>query len=288
VKVVFIHGRAQGGKDEDELQAKWERAFDDGLAAAELSRPAGLEIGFPFYGDLLDDLIEQLDSESLEKVVERGVEAGNADVEFMAEFLEEIAAGNGISDKEIYENFDQDATERGPLNWGWIRALAKTLDKSNKLGDMALEKFTRDVFLYLTNRNVRRRIDAVVEPHLSGEPCVVVGHSLGSVVGFNVLRHSAHAVSRYVTVGSPLGVKAVKRRLQRPLAMPPNTGDWYNAMDEDDIVALHPLDNRHFGITPPIKNFTDVDNQTDNQHGIVGYLPEPWVAEAIHGGLVGQ
>ncbi|MCB1032320.1 MAG: alpha/beta hydrolase [Acidobacteria bacterium] len=285
MKLVFIHGRSQGGKDPVALQQTWEDSLDEGLANAGLSRPAGLEIAFPFYGDLLDDLIEQLEAPLVADVVERGAAQDDSEADFRGEFLAEIAAGSNLTEEDIRENFDADFAERGALNWKWVRAIIQTLDKSRRLGDLSLDQFTRDVYVYLTNPAVRRRIDGVVSPHVGGERCVVVGHSLGSVVGYNVLLDQTNPVVRYVTVGSPLAVKSVKRRLRSPLRMPPTTSSWYNAMDPDDIVALHPLEGAHFDITPPIVNHKDVVNTTDNQHGIVGYLPDPWVARAIHEAL---
>ena len=43
MKLVFIHGRAQEGKEPVALQTLWETAFDSGLANAGLTRPSGLE-----------------------------------------------------------------------------------------------------------------------------------------------------------------------------------------------------------------------------------------------------
>ena len=40
-----------------------------------------------------------------------------------------------------------------------------------------------------------------------------------------------------------------------------------------------------FAVTPAIENFDGVDNQTDNRHGIVGYLNDKSVAERILTGL---
>ena len=72
MKLVFIHGRAQEGKDPVKLQVIWEEAFDQGLQNAGLSRPPGLEIGFPFYGDELDRLINQLNAPLIADINERG------------------------------------------------------------------------------------------------------------------------------------------------------------------------------------------------------------------------
>lgn len=85
---------------------------------------------------------------------------------------------------------------------------------------------------------------------------VVVGHSLGSVVAYDVLRNTARQldVSLFMTVGSPLGVGPI-RRTMKPLRFPKNVVSWYNAFDERDAVALHALDAATFPVDPPIENY---------------------------------
>lgn len=285
MKLVFIHGRDQEGKDPVLLQSQWETAFDEGLSNAGLTRPDGLSIGFPFYGDELDSLIKQLNAPLIADVNERGAKPDTEEAEFRGEFLGELAEVAGLTEDDFKQFYTGPIQEKGVLNWGWVRSILKALDKSKGIGDLILDAITRDVYVYLTNDAVQRRIDSIVAPHLIEEPCVVVGHSLGSIVGYNVLRSATHNIVRYVTVGSPLGLKSIKRRLKPPLEMPATTQFWYNARDNDDFVALYPLDTEHFPITPAIQNKGDVDNDTDNQHGISGYLKDPDIARAIHAGF---
>jgi len=49
--------------------------------------------------------------------------------------------------------------------------------------------------------------------------------------------------------------------------------------------ALHPLDSVNFNISPSIENKTDVNNHTDNRHGIAGYLDDATVAIQIRNAL---
>ena len=65
-----------------------------------------------------------------------------------------------------------------------------------------------------------------------------------------------------------------------------STSSWHNARDPEDVVALFPLDAVNFSTNPAIDNYNDVDNETDNQHGIIGYLPDQRVAKSIHEALV--
>jgi hypothetical protein len=114
---------------------------------------------------------------------------------------------------------------------------------------------------------------------------VVVAHSLGTVVAYNVLRRDGAElhlkVPLFVTLGSPLAISVVKKAL-RPIAHPRCVGRWFNAMDDRDVVALFPLTADHFEVDPAIENKVDVDNPTQNRHGISGYLGDPEVARRIY------
>lgn len=113
----------------------------------------------------------------------------------------------------------------------------------------------------------------------------------GTVVTYNLLRREGvelgFEVPFYVTLGSPLAVSTIKEKL-RPLKAIACAEAWFNAMDSRDIVSLQPLDATHFRITPAIENKTDVDNPTENRHGITGYLGDPTVARRTHEAIVGN
>jgi hypothetical protein len=81
-----------------------------------------------------------------------------------------------------------------------------------------------------------------------------------------------------VTVGSPLGIKSIRRQLETPLDSPPGVANWFKAYDDRDLVALVPVDQRTFDVTPGIDNWNGVRNFTDNRHGIGGYLWDPLAA----------
>jgi hypothetical protein len=112
---------------------------------------------------------------------------------------------------------------------------------------------------------------------------VFVLHSLGTVVGYNVLKERADVqVPLLVTFGSPLGMKSVQTYLDPPLMRPGKPDAWLNARDPEDAVALFPLDRTHFPVNPEVEDKSDIDNTTDNQHSIDGYLGDSVVAARIH------
>ena len=121
---------------------------------------------------------------------------------------------------------------------------------------------------------------------MTEELTVVVSHSLGTVVAYSVLGSDPRRlkVPLFVTVGSPLGVRAIRDQL-RPLRYPSLVDGWYNAFDTRDVVALYPLDGTNFPVVPSIENNSAVKNHTDNRHGIDGYLDDPAVAKRIIGTL---
>lgn len=176
--------------------------------------------------------------------------------------------------------------QKGPANWEWMQAVIRALDHIPVFNSRLIDATTRDVYVYFTCAGVRAQIDKVIAYALGEGPCVVLAHSLGTVVTCNVLRPWA-ATPRYpklVTVGSSLGSRAIKQ-LATPLISPPCIGQWFNAYDDRDIVALVPLDAQTLNITPLIENKRDVLNFTENRHGVEGYLTDLAVAQQVVQGL---
>lgn len=285
MNLVLVHGRDQQGKNPDALKHQWLDALQIGLEKNGLQLPTKTKVYFPSFGDTLDELVKQLKTPLIEDVVARGIAQDSNEAVFRGELMRELAESNELTDAEILSNYSG-VTERGVLNWEWVQAILKTLDKT-PLGQSALDTFTRDVYVYLTVKAVRKRIDKIVDDSIPNEPCVVVGHSLGSVVAYNVLRNTQHTMkmSKFITVGSPLGLKAIKNHLDSPLKMPTPISSWFNAFDERDVVALQPLNSANFDIQPPIENKADVNNHTSNRHGIAGYLDDAVVAKTIFDAL---
>lgn len=288
MRILFIHGRAQGGKDSDELKRIWLQTLEAGLSAAGESLPPGVEFDFPYYGDKLDAFAAAADLPTPDDVIAKGTGKDPAFEAFMQSALTEIYEGADLPESEVEAEMgdDADVREKGPQNWRWVRAIARTVDRRFARGSSwTIERFLRDVYLYVNSPGVTRGINAVVEEKLTDEPTVVVGHSLGSVVGYWVIQNNLPALHlcRYVTIGSPLGMRAIASRM----GVPDNPAEhgWFNGYDPADIVALNPLDQRHFPTDPAIDNHGGVVNGTDNRHGIVGYLNDAKVAAAIVEGL---
>ncbi len=278
MRLVLIHGREQGERDEPEIRVQWLDALSVGCANAGLEPlSSSVEVRVPFYGRLLDELTATPELPTGD-VVSRG--RGGTPDKFEAELLTQIAARAGVSADDV--ELPQ-AAERGVENWQWVRAVARDLsERSPWLSETLMRQLTRDVNAYMKRPAVRRQVNELVVAELGEGPAVVVGHSLGSIVAYWTLTDLPRTldVPLFVTLGSPLGIPVIKKGLPRPLGMPRPAAAWFNAADPRDPVALFPeLDHDNF--PAPIENYPKVQNPHDNPHGIVGYLSDRVVARRI-------
>jgi hypothetical protein len=115
---------------------------------------------------------------------------------------------------------------------------------------------------------LRQALNAVVGPVL------VVGHSLGTVIAYDVLSEAASAASAVpllVTLGSPLGYTEIQDVVTRPLQLPAPVRLWANFADPFDVVALDSSLADDFQGGPRIVD-ARVDNPSPNNHAACGYL----------------
>lgn len=291
-QLVFIHGRSQENRDAAELKDEWIAAWTEGLAKNKLEPPIDeSEIRFPYYGQALYDLVKGRPLDEVAAVIVRGSDANEAVATFVREVVLEVQKWAGISDDQVQRLADKQIVERGVLNWEWVQTVLKALD-NHVLGasGAAVSIATRDVYLYLRNLGFQNLIDNGVRAAFTpGVETVVVGHSLGALVSYNLLRMYGESlgwkVPLFVTVGAPLAIRVIRDSLV-PTQHPKCVTKWFNAMDERDVVALYPLAVPRFRVSPEIENKTDVVNPTSNHHGISGYLSDAEVAKRIYDALV--
>lgn len=295
--LVFVHGRAQERKDSVALKKEWIDAWRIGLDAAGLAMPVTeADIRFPYYGDTLDQLAGGADPATAAAVIVRGNDLDAEEKRFANAIALHIQE-KFISPDELAAVAGREVVERGPLQWEWFQGVLKAIDRyvpGASAASIALA--THDVYQYLRNEDVRDTIDeGVMQAMQSGVEAVVVSHSLGTVVAYRLLRQFGQArgwrVPQFVTLGSPLGVTEIRETVMKwsPTRCPPCVDAWFNAYDKRDVVALYPLTTKYFPRDPPLPGIDehgDVNNRTDNRHGISGYLDDPVVAKRIHDALI--
>ena len=105
--------------------------------------------------------------------------------------------------------------------------------------------FARDVndYLFVTERRDAMRQSLIDRLDAGGGPFIVVAHSQGTMVAYDVLSEMTDLdVPLFVTIGSPLGIQEVQDQLkrftkQKALAVPKCVGHWLNVYDGHDPVA---------------------------------------------------
>jgi hypothetical protein len=285
-KLVFVHGMGHGGYDRNRLKQSWITALEDGLERAGKALPPHTTIELPHYGDELAELVKQIESglgDDLTKRDPGGVNTVELELaQTQRAIMEELLAAAGVEPDEINRE-RSGLTTKDPQNWPIVVAGARILGRIPGMDTLIIDNFMKEVSFYLTYPSIRERVDEIVASAIGQDDVVVVGHSLGSVVSYNVLRARSGQASgsAFFTLGSPLGLNGVRSKLSKPLESPEGVDAWLNAFDPADIVALYPLKGKRFDVLPPVENYDGVKNFTKNRHGIKGYLSNRFVAERI-------
>jgi pimeloyl-ACP methyl ester carboxylesterase len=286
MRLIFVHGINQEGKSEDLIKTEWLDALEAGLGQSGATRK--LEIQAPFYGERLAKASEP----GFAGVVAQGASADSDENTFLAAGLSELAraAGAGareiaVAERELAEEAGAAVTAQGFPMDRRLNAILRVIEQLSPLhGDVCMS-LLKQAHVYLKRPGVRDVVDAIVRPILDAGPAVIVGHSLGTVITFRLLRQLALEkrpirVPLYVTLGSPLPLMAVQAALGPAFVIPSGVDRWLNAVDPDDLIALgRALDATNF--TAGIENLLDIRNVPGDPHSIKGYIGDKRVSLAI-------
>lgn len=143
------------------------------------------------------------------------------------------------------------------------------------------KQFIQDVSAYFYNPEqreaMRDRFRKVLIPE--GGPYLVIGHSLGSVISYDVLRELGRSIQTpyYITLGSPLGIDEVQDNLPKPLRIPEQIAVWKNFADLLDPVAFDKSLSDEYAPKGKIDDDIVVNRHTlrlsgFNPHSAAGYL----------------
>jgi hypothetical protein len=289
-QLVLVHGRSQEHRDPATLKREWLDALRAGLARSQLTLPIPEEdVHLPYHGDVLPGLWQGREGQ-IPDVIVNGPPASDAERDFALDVIRQIQVAAGVTDAQVRQAAGDATVQKGPTDWPWVYGVLLAIDRFLPAGGgAAIAALTNDVYHFLHDPGIRDRIEAGVRSAVRpGVPTVVVGHSLGSIVSYDLLRRDGQAlgwqVPLFVTVGAPLAMNAIKQGLA-PISFPGCVQQWFNALDRRDIVASHPLDGANFDVSPGIENRTDVSNDTRDHHGISGYLSDQQVALHIYKAL---
>jgi hypothetical protein len=249
-RVLLVHGIAQQYRGAESLRAAYTPALRDGVSFAGGSLAADA-VSVAFYGDLFrppgsrSPALPDYDASDVDDPLELAL--------LDAWWREAARLDPSVPNPSIPDR--SDATRGRTPNWAQ-RALYALCGSAYFAGvaERALIGALKQVRAYLTDRDTRVRVQSRVQNAITAQTTVLIGHSLGSVIGYEVLCGTPDLpVTTFVTLGSPLGVpKLVFDRLRPPPiagkgAWPRSIRDWTNIADSGDVVALTKTLAPHFG-----------------------------------------
>lgn len=258
--VVLIHGIGQQYLSADSLEAEWIPALAGGVRtsgfgaiADQLRAPIGSKEGISsrmaYYGDLF------LDPETQGGWTEAQLLAQYQIMESLAlEWLQRAAlrSSDPVTKLQAQRELAYLSSEHATDEQG-IRSIARSAVRSlarvpwfSPLGFAFAQRFVNtalaQVSLYLTDDTIRREIHRRVRALIGPETRVLLGHSLGSVIAYEVARETTHPLPLLLTVGSPLGLGTIiyARLRPQPPTFPLTVRRWHNVSDLNDCIAAEP------------------------------------------------
>jgi pimeloyl-ACP methyl ester carboxylesterase len=274
-RIVCVHGIGQQYESRETLFDTWAPALTGGVsnAGGTLDRA---EITMAFYGLMFRP-------PGGTKGADTVPEYASGDLsEFERELLGDIYDGSLALE-------DPSRETKGGLTRS-VAGMLQVVGRTPFFGRVA-QKFViwhlKQVSRYVSDPATRSSARASVLQAIADDTRVLLAHSLGSIVAWEVLcANPGLTVRTFITIGSPLGLPALRRRLDPAIAKvpgtwPPGITRWVNIADAKDAVALEKRLARVFGARVedvPVENGATM-------HNVRPYLTSVDVGRAIIAGL---
>lgn len=186
------------------------------------------------------------------------------------------------------------------------------------LTDLILRRYFKDLEIYYSSNKsgdgsslaprdmIREELTRVLNKH-RGKDIMLIAHSMGSIIAYDVLARSMPDVNvdTFITAGSPLGLPVIMNKIHTELCQEGNNESrirtpecvrrrWYNFSDLEDKVALNynladDYDENSRDVQPVDQIVTNgyMYNGKSNPHKSYGYLRTPEMARVINDFLAG-
>jgi len=283
-KIVLVHGINNQGKSSKQIIEEWIGALKTTLSPRQIDTIDNLNIVAPYYGNVLYEFTENR-VELVNKPVAQNIEViPSEETNFYNDFLNEVALEFGISEEDILREMKagDDAIEQSLLHNRKFISFVKLLEGISPWQGKHMIKLIAQAYCYINNEDAAEAVDKIVSPDLKAEePALILGHSLGTIVTYKILRDiDRDRRHKFLTLGSPLGIKAVKNGIGPRFEKPKSVSDWSNGLDKDDFVSFkRKLSKADY--TGIINEHDAIDNGKENPHSIENYLKDPWVVNTI-------
>lgn len=221
--LLVTHGRDQRWQIELSLAREWEEALRSGLKRAGAPYWESVPVRFAYYGGAWRDDLERSDDIS------------PIQAEVAAELLQRSGAPAAIAGDRSF--------------WSGLNRLVQFVDQHAGIGgEVVLEFFLKDLAQYFHDDDRRAQANGVLAAEARKAPgdLILLGHSMGSIVSYLSLHEEQAALNRVrglVTFGSPLGMQAIRKRVEAivpGLPFPDAPRRWVNVFNDEDFATTVP------------------------------------------------
>lgn len=299
--LVYVHGMGA-----QEAAPLLKRRFDEAL----FGRDVGERTRIAYWADILHIEESRGDAKSsrsqgeatafddVSTKVEALFDTKGKDSQAAARWTETMfdALKNSIvaaDDKNVAAAWKEMSDE--PFN---ARVIPPTTTRRQMMNSFASQAI-REGAAYLFHKDIHERINARLSDHLVAEETgkssdhvhqyVLVTHGIGSVIAYNVLHSFGDTLSvpLWITLGSPLGIKAVRDHIRKPLQVPRCVKVWVNFADRLDPWAYDPVLASHYTPANKVSDWLIVNLETPkltgfNPHSSTGYIGHSEVKSTVH------
>ncbi|MFB7895874.1 hypothetical protein ACWD33_05360 [Streptomyces xiamenensis] len=278
-RIVGVHGIGWSWKAREEMQETWHGALSAGLRNIRYPDAGAVTFEAAFYGHLYNGGKGKSGSDVL-------YTAADVADGFEYELLEAMARE---ADPAAFDEKSDESASKGIVVRG-VQGCLDILERTPYLGGMTASLLIRQikqVHRYFEDAPLGEEIRGEVETAIQEDTRVVLAHSLGSVAAYEVLWNLKNVrIDTLVTMGSPLGLKSIRRRLARTAdaepGRPPSVRRWVNVAAEQDVVALRKRINALYG--GEVEDFV-VTTPLRRMHDCTLYLANPRTARAVEAAL---
>ena len=275
-RLLFIHGRGPQ-VDAQSLSDLWRQGVEIGLARDAddvLGQLSEASVDMFYYADRTEHLYDD-----------------TADLDELQDTLGKLAKRK--KRRDFRRRFYDELPGKSALG-----EFAMDLAASAGLGGVVMRKVAPELDLYWRDTAFRQAMDHdlhvwLKEHAATGDDLCVVTHCVGSVFFFDCLSQLDIDISSWVTLGSPLGDRAVQNNLPQGFAASVN--HWVNLSAEDDVISHHKtLASQFSGLIDDEKietisdytiyNLAQVDERSDPSHW-AGYLVHPRLTDTLQAWL---